>query len=144
MSKTRVLFLFLILSVLSACASSGKLSTLPKVTDLSNACDAYIIREASIVGAALSYTVAIDHQNFVKMGSGDYTNIKTECGAHILAVKYPRQMFLGTAEKTIDFEFKENKKIYIQMSPGLSVKLEILPDEKGAEIVKKSKYIDVN
>lgn len=140
----RAMFMVLIFAVLSGCGAQGKLSTLPKVEDLSNACDVYIIRESSIVGAALSYTVAIDHQDFVAMGSGDYTNIKTTCGPHMITVKYPRQMFLGTAESSLDFDCKQGDKIYIQMSPGVSVKLAVLSKEEGAKVVQKSKFIDVN
>jgi hypothetical protein len=140
---SKVLLIILSYALLTGCATQGKLSTLPKLEDTTNACDTYIIRKSIFVGAALSYTVAMDHHDFVSMGSGDYTNIKVASGPHVVTVKYPRQMFLGTAESSLEFECKPGKKIYIHMYPGLSVGLELLSDEEGAELVKKSNYIDV-
>ena len=140
---TRMLLPILICAALASCATHGKLSTLPKLEDLTNACDVYVIRKSTIAGAALGYTVAMDHQDFVVLASGDYTKTKVAFGNHVVTAKYPRQMFLGTAETSLDFDCKASKNIYIFMWPVLSVNLEILSDEKGAELVRKSNYIDL-
>jgi hypothetical protein len=143
MKMPKVLLLVLLCALLTGCPAKGKLSTLPKLTDSANSCDVFIIRESSMFGAGISYTAAMDHHDFVAMTSGDYTNIKVASGPHVITVKYPRQMFLGTAENSLEFDCKPGNKVYIYMSPGITVNLAILPDEKGAELVQKSNYIDV-
>jgi hypothetical protein len=143
-NMTRVLLAILICVSLVSCATSRKLSTLPRLEDLTNTCDVYIIRKSTIFGSGLGYTVAMDYQDFVVLANGDYTKVKVASGPHVVTVKYPRQMFLGTAESPIEFDCKESNNIYIYMWPGLSVNLEILAEKEGAELVQKSNYIDLN
>jgi hypothetical protein len=140
---TRMVLLVAICAILAGCVTHGKLSTLPKIEDLSNVCGMYIIRESSFIGGGISYTVALDYQDFVAMASGDYTNIKVSSGPHIITVKYPRQMFLGTAETSLEVDCKSNTNTYLFMSPGFSVDLSVLSDKAGAKLVQESNYIDL-
>lgn len=140
---TRILLLVVICAVSAGCASHGQLSTLPKLEASTKACDLYIIRKSSMFGAAISYTVALDHQDFVAMASGDYTNFKVSSGPHFITAKYPRQMFLGTAETSLEINCKLNEPIYVYMTPGISVGLSVLSAEEGAKLVRESKSIDL-
>lgn len=139
----RVALLVMLCVMLAGCVTQGKLGTLPKVDDLTTACDVYVIRKSSIHGAALSFPVAIDHQDFVAMTDGHYTKIKVACGKHVITVKYPTLLFLSTTEQSMEFECKLGAKIYISFSTEPGEKWTVLSDEDGAKLVKKSKYIEV-
>ena len=114
---TRILLLLVICAVSAGCASHGQLSTLPKLDASTNACDLHIIRKSSMLGGGISYTV--------------------------ITAKYPRQMFLGTAETSLEINCKLNEPIYVYMKPGISVGLSVLSDEEGAKLVRESKSIDL-
>lgn len=118
-------------------------SSVPKTDDLATASDVYIIRESNFVGSGLTYTVGLDHQDFLKIGSGQYVQIKADRGPHILSVKYPKQAFVGTVEKSMDFVCQPDKKVYLLMWPGFSVKMKELSVEEGAKLVSKYKRIDL-
>ena len=90
----RTLLVITVLAALSGCGG-GQLSSPPKPEDPTTASDVYVIRKSSIAGAAITYTIAINHQDFVKLGSGQYTHIKADLGPHVLTVKYPKQAFVG-------------------------------------------------
>jgi len=139
----RVLVLLMTVATLAGCATSIKLSSLPKVEDSSTACDVYIVRKSSLLGAGLRYKTALDQQDFMSIASGHYTNIKVDCGSHIITVKYPRQMFAGTAEAPLEFECTPNKKIYILMWPAVEVGLAVLSEEEGEKLVQESKHFDM-
>jgi hypothetical protein len=139
----RIPLLIMFCVILAGCVTQGQLGTLPKVDDLTTACDVYIIRESSIHGAALSYPVAIDHQDFLAMTKGHYTHIKVACGSHVITVKYPTFLFLSTNEKSIEFECKSSKIIYVSFCMAPGGEWAVLSDEEGAKLVKESEYIDV-
>lgn len=139
----RIMLLMTVCAALTGCATQGKLSTLPEVEDKSTACNVFIIRKSSMFGAAISYTIAIDHQDIVAITSGDYTKITVASGSHIITAKYPRQMFLGTAESSMGFECKPGKNTYILVSPGITVGLEVLSEGKGSSLIQTSEYVDL-
>lgn len=136
----RVLLVIAILAALSGCAGE-QLSTPPKAEDLTTASDVYIIRKSSIVGSGLTYTIGVDHHDFVKLGSGQYVHIKADHGTHVLTVKYPKQAFVGTAEQSMEFECKHNNQVYLLIWPGLTVNMKALSMQEGAKLVKKYKQI---
>ena len=146
---SRILLMLVICVLSSGCAiseqfkSRGQLSTLSKPEDLTRACDLFIIRNSAMFGAAIKYTVALDFQDFVVMTIGDSINVKLSPGPHIITAKYPRQMFLGTAESTLEINCQFNEPVYIYMTAGISVGLEVLSAEKGAELVRDSDPINL-
>lgn len=141
-----ILIAFIIL-MLNGCAikeqlkSSGQWSTIQEPEDLLNSCELYIIRSSSIFGAAIRYTVAIDYQDLAVMTVGDSINVKLSPGPHIITAKYPRQLFLGTAESTLEINCQLKTPIYVYMTPGISVGLKKLSIEDGIELYRDSDII---
>lgn len=140
----RALSLIAIAFAVTGCISAGKLSTLPKLENPATACDVYVIRESTILGAALTYGLAIDQHDFVGIRNGQYTKIRVDRGAHVLTAKYPRQLFLGTAESSLSFEATTNRPVYLFVSPGIKVQLDELSEQQGASRVLEARFIDLD
>ncbi|WP_155313841.1 hypothetical protein [Desulfosarcina ovata] len=141
MKKILIIFLFIIATI--GCATQGQLSTLPKVKSQTTACDVFVIRKSTIYGGALIYTFGIDHQDIVALASGNYVTFKVDSGTHIASVKYPRQLFLGTAQSSLEFECISSNEVYIYLWPGLAVNMELLQEEEGSKLIQNAKLIDL-
>ncbi|MBI9017549.1 MAG: hypothetical protein JEZ07_09850 [Phycisphaerae bacterium] len=141
---TRVIWLLVIFVSLTGC-KQGQVGRPPRVENPATAGEFYVLREKTSMGAALPYTIGIDHQDYVVLTSGSYTNIQLDSGSHVLTVKYPRQAFLGTAEASMEFECEPNKKAYVLVGPKTmgGVKFGILPEGGGSVRAKSYKYIEV-
>jgi hypothetical protein len=144
---TRVVLLIINCTMLIGCVSHGQLSTLTKYDNSTDFADVYVIRKKSIVGAGGSYTIALDFQDIVAIGSGDYIHIKVPPGQHTVTAKFPPAMFIGPdREESIELDTKSTSAYYIYVFPLLhraKVEVSILSEEEGVKLVRDSNLIDL-
>ena len=99
----RIFITTLSIIALVACAAQGQLSSIPLPTDPDNAAELTIIRKSEFFGGGASNSVALDHNAFVAMRTGDYVTIKLSPGRHVISVLGPKQI-MGGNRFSSDFE----------------------------------------
>lgn len=134
--------LFLCVLAITGCASSGAIGTLPDIQDVSSAGDVYVIRESSIVGAAISYAVTVDGSDIFEIGSGQYTKFKLNQGRHTVGVKCFGGWTPTTKEESIQVAVKANGSSFLVIAPNARCAgIRQVDSSTGQAEVKSSKYV---
>lgn len=130
------------LCVFSGCASSGAIGTLPQIQDVNSAGDVFVIRESSIVGAAMSYVVTVDGNDIFEIGSGQYTKFKLNQGRYNIGVKCFGGWTPSTKEESVQVAVKANGSSFLVIAPNArcaGIRQE--SEETGQREIQSSKYV---
>ncbi|WP_321403852.1 hypothetical protein [Maridesulfovibrio sp.] len=130
------------LCVFSGCASSGAIGTLPEIKNVNSAGEVYVIRESSIVGAAISYVVTVDESDIFEIGSGQYTKFKLNQGRHTIGVKCFGSWTPTIKEESIQVAVKANGSSFLVIAPNARCAgIRQIDSSTGQAEVKSSKYV---
>jgi len=138
----RSIILITLISVITGCASSGRIGALPRVADNESSSQLVLIRVSSIVGCANSYYVALDGNDIFSIRSGEYTEFPIPIGEHFVSVKCFGGWTPTWKEEAKQFNALPNQTNYFEISPNLSC-AEIVPiePEKAKKEIKNSDFI---
>ena len=75
------------IAFLTGCAASGRIGDMPEIADINSASEVVVIRVSNIVGAANSYIVSLNGNDFFNIGSGENTKFLINEGEHFISVK---------------------------------------------------------
>lgn len=138
----RSIILIALVSVITGCATSGRIGTLPSVADNEPSSQLVLMRVSSIVGAANSYYVALDGKDVFSIRSGEYTEFPISTGEHFVSVKCFGGWTPTWKEEAKQFTALSNQTNYFEISPNLSC-AEIVPIEptKAKKKMKSSDFV---
>lgn len=122
----RSITLITLLSVITGCASSGRIGAIPSVADKESSSQLVLIRVGNIYASAVSYIIALDGNDVFSIRSGEYTEFPISTGEHSVSVKCFGGLTPTWKEDVKQFNALANQTNYFKISPNLRC-AEIVP-----------------
>ena len=118
------------LCILIGC-THGLIGSLPHID--SNAAELIVIRDHAFTGSGVSYKVTLDDQDVLAIRVGEYAKLPVAAGVHKIGVG----KFMS-----YNVRFEPCKKYYFVIKTSFyGVVIEPLSEEKGLDLISKSKYL---
>ena len=130
---------------LAGCATSGRIGELPKIDNPAAGGKVVVVRISSFVGAANTYTVALDGSDLFHIRSGEHTDFLVQPGEHYIAVKCFGGWSPTWKEDSKKFVASAATANYFKISPSMSC-ADIIPvaAAEANALLLSSKFIDLS
>jgi hypothetical protein len=114
----KLIAISLLLALTGCGTTSGRIGDLPTITDRANASKVVVVRISSFVGAANGYTVALDGNDILGIGSGEHTEFLVPEGERYIAVKCFGGWSPTWKEDSLKFVAKASVSSFFLISPN--------------------------
>jgi hypothetical protein len=130
---------------LAACATSGRVGELPKLTSPTAGGKVVVARVSSLIGAPNTYTVALDGKDLFHIRSGEHTEFLVETGEHSIAVKCFGGWSPTMKEDSRKFAANTATTNYFRISPNMScAEIVAVSMEEADRLLSTSTFIDLS
>lgn len=139
----RILFLALLATVLSGCASSGRIGDLPAISPGASSSKLVLLRVSSHTSGLNSFYVALDGRDVFSIRSGEYTEFPIPVGEHFISVKCFGGWSPTWKEDTKRFNALPDMANYFEIRPNGLACAYIWPigEEDAKKQMNRSKFI---
>lgn len=103
--------------VLSGC-TTFPIEPLPAITDPQRTTETILIRERSLLGAAMTYYIAVNDKAAFGIRSGEHTSFVLPSGSHKIAVRCFGGSTPTWKETAMEYEFPSLKKVFFLVTPA--------------------------
>ena len=139
----KILVIWMAVLVLTGCASSGRLASLPKVEPGTPSAKLVLYRISSLIGVTNSYYVILDGKEIFSLRSGEYTGFMIGSGDHVLGVKCFGGVSPTWKEQYVMHTFSPGGEYFFEIGPDLNcARIKAVSSDEGKTSTSNSKFID--
>jgi hypothetical protein len=139
----RPIILIALALMITGCATSGRIGTLPSVAENESSSQIVLIRVSSFVGGANSYYVALDGKDVFSIRSGEYTKFTIPTGEHFISVKCFGGWTPTWKEEAKKFNALADQGNYFEISPNLNcAEIVSIDSARAMKEMKSSDFVN--